>query len=146
VPDGQANGGFADQSWIAILLIRLAFTRALLADFGPDLGLIAWGDPLSCHKNFGHSLRLYFNVFASPSKGWDLGKGTTSPRDPSREAFIIGAGASLACHLLTEGIQNKLHPTGYAKLFKDSEEVVSHRVLAHIELLGDLKVSHALGH
>ena len=34
------NGGFADQSWIAILLIRLAFTPALLADFGPDLGLI----------------------------------------------------------------------------------------------------------
>ncbi len=34
------NGGFADQSWIAILLIRLAFTPALLADFGPNLGLI----------------------------------------------------------------------------------------------------------
>jgi hypothetical protein len=30
----------ADQSWIAILLIRLAFTPALLADFGPNSGLI----------------------------------------------------------------------------------------------------------
>jgi hypothetical protein len=27
-------------------------------------------------QNFGHSLRLYLNVFASPSKGWGLGKGT----------------------------------------------------------------------
>ena len=34
------NGGFADQSWISILLVRLAFTPAHLADFGPDLGLI----------------------------------------------------------------------------------------------------------
>jgi predicted nuclease of predicted toxin-antitoxin system len=32
--------GSSDQSWIAILLIRLAFTTALRADFGPDLGLI----------------------------------------------------------------------------------------------------------
>jgi hypothetical protein len=37
---------------------------------------MVWGDPLKCHKNFGHSLRLHFNVFASPSKGWGLGKGT----------------------------------------------------------------------
>ena len=34
------NGGFADQSWIYILLVRLAFTSAHLADFGPYLGLI----------------------------------------------------------------------------------------------------------
>ena len=34
------NGGFADQSWIAILLVRLAFTPAHLADFAPDLGPI----------------------------------------------------------------------------------------------------------
>ena len=34
------NGGFADQSWISILLVRLAFTSAYLADFGPYLGLI----------------------------------------------------------------------------------------------------------
>ena len=31
------NGGFADQSWISILLVRLAFTPAHLADFGPYL-------------------------------------------------------------------------------------------------------------
>src|SRR5713101_6801632 len=55
------------------------------------LGL--WGDPLKCHKNFGHSLRLYFNVFASPSKGWGLGKGTAfespSPDSPveARSSF-----------------------------------------------------------
>ena len=30
------NGGFADPSWISILLVRLAFTPAHLADFGPD--------------------------------------------------------------------------------------------------------------
>ena len=40
------------------------------------------GDPLKCHKNFGHSLRLYFNVFASPSKGWGLGKGTAFESPP----------------------------------------------------------------
>jgi hypothetical protein len=34
------NGGFADQSWFSILLVRLAFTPAQLADFGPDLGPI----------------------------------------------------------------------------------------------------------
>jgi len=34
------NGGFADQSWISILLAHLAFTPAHLADFGPDLGPI----------------------------------------------------------------------------------------------------------
>ncbi len=34
------NGGFADQSWISILLARLAFTPSPLADFGPDLGPI----------------------------------------------------------------------------------------------------------
>jgi hypothetical protein len=34
------NGGFADQSWISILLVRLAFTSALLSDLGPHLGLI----------------------------------------------------------------------------------------------------------
>jgi hypothetical protein len=39
------NGGFADQSWIAILLIRLAFTPELLADFGPNLGLIVGVNP-----------------------------------------------------------------------------------------------------
>ena len=39
------NGGFADQSWIAILLIHLAFTPALLADFGPNLGLIVGVNP-----------------------------------------------------------------------------------------------------
>ena len=46
------NGGFADQSWKCILLVRLAFTTALLADFGLDLGLIVpklfpslWGEP-----------------------------------------------------------------------------------------------------
>ncbi len=32
-------------------------------------------NPLNCDKNFGHSLRPYFNVFASPSKGWGLGEG-----------------------------------------------------------------------
>ncbi len=31
------NGGFANQSWISILLVRLAFTPAHLADFGPYL-------------------------------------------------------------------------------------------------------------
>src|ERR1700726_3490279 len=45
-----------------------------------------WGEPLKCHKNFGHSLPLHFNVFASPSKGWGLGKGTAfespSPDSP----------------------------------------------------------------
>ena len=40
------NGGFADQSWFSILLVRLAFTPADLADFGPDLGLIVWDEPL----------------------------------------------------------------------------------------------------
>ncbi len=56
------NGGFADQSWIAILLVRLAFTPALLADFSPDLGPIVpklfpvvWGEPLRWHNFFGHS-------------------------------------------------------------------------------------------
>ncbi len=34
------NGGFADQPWISILLVRLAFTPALLRDFGPYLGPI----------------------------------------------------------------------------------------------------------
>ena len=34
------NGGFADQSWNSILLVRLALTSAHLADFGPDLGPI----------------------------------------------------------------------------------------------------------
>src|SRR5271156_2806363 len=49
--------------------------------------------PLNCHKNFGHSLRFYFNVFASPSKGWGLGKGTAfespSPDSPveARSSF-----------------------------------------------------------
>jgi len=59
------NGGFADQSWIAILLIRLAFTPALLADFGPNLGLTvpklfptSWGEPLRWHKLFVHSFRI----------------------------------------------------------------------------------------
>jgi hypothetical protein len=47
---------------------------------------LVWGDPLKCHRNFGHNLRLHFNVFASPSKGWGLGKGTAfespSPDSP----------------------------------------------------------------
>ena len=34
------NRGFADSSWISIWLVRLAFTSAPLADFGPYLGLI----------------------------------------------------------------------------------------------------------
>jgi hypothetical protein len=34
------NGGFADLSWFSILLVRLAFTPAYLAGFGPDLGPI----------------------------------------------------------------------------------------------------------
>jgi len=34
------NGGFADSSWKCILLVRLAFTPALMADFGPYLGAI----------------------------------------------------------------------------------------------------------
>ena len=105
-----------------------------------------WGEPLSWHSFFGHSFRFHKSVLASPSRRRGLGKGARRPLTPSRGAFISIVGASLACLLLTEGIQNKLHPTGYAKLFKDSEEVVSHRVLGHIELLGDLEVSHALGH
>ncbi len=59
------NGGFADQSWISILLVRLAFTPAYLADFGPYLGLIVpklfptwWGEPLRWHKLFGHTCSL----------------------------------------------------------------------------------------
>ena len=35
-----------------------------------------WGDPLKSHKIFGHTLRLYFHVFAACSRGWGLGKGT----------------------------------------------------------------------
>ena len=34
------NGGFADQSWISILMVRLAFTLALPSAFGHYLGLI----------------------------------------------------------------------------------------------------------
>ena len=34
------NGGFADHSWFSILLVRLAFTPAYLADFSADLGPI----------------------------------------------------------------------------------------------------------
>jgi hypothetical protein len=34
------NGGFADQSWFSILLVRLAFTPAHFAGSGPDLGPI----------------------------------------------------------------------------------------------------------
>jgi hypothetical protein len=34
---GPTNGGFADLSWFSILLVRLAFTPAYLAGFGPDL-------------------------------------------------------------------------------------------------------------
>jgi hypothetical protein len=34
------NGGFADQSWISILLVRLAFTPAYTDDFSPYWGLI----------------------------------------------------------------------------------------------------------
>jgi len=34
------NGGFADQSWFCILLVRLAFTPAHLGDYGPYLCLI----------------------------------------------------------------------------------------------------------
>ena len=60
------NGGFADQSWIAILLIRLAFTPA-------------------------HSLRLYFNVFASRSKGLESGEGDdVAPNPVSRGVYHRG--------------------------------------------------------
>jgi len=40
------------------------------------IGHTLWGDPLRCHKNFGHSFRFYSDPFVSPSKGWGLGKGT----------------------------------------------------------------------
>ena len=33
VEPGSSNGGFADSPWKRILLVRLAFTSALLADF-----------------------------------------------------------------------------------------------------------------
>jgi hypothetical protein len=63
------NGGFADHSWFCILLIRLAFTPAHLADIGPDLGLVVpklfptfWSEPLRWHNFFGHS----FHFHASP--------------------------------------------------------------------------------
>jgi hypothetical protein len=61
------------------------------------------GDPLNCHKNFGHSLRLYFNVFASPSKGWGLGKGTAfespSPDSPveARSSFSPFPSSTINC-------------------------------------------------
>jgi hypothetical protein len=35
VEAGASNGGFADSPWKRILLVRLAFTSAMLADFGP---------------------------------------------------------------------------------------------------------------
>ena len=125
----------------------------LLAGFGPDLGPIVpklfptFGvNPFSETIFEGHTRRCLSFLPASQGRPGIWGRGRRRSLTPSPEAFIIIAGASLACLLLTERIQNKLHPTGYAKLFKDSEEVVSHRVLAHIELLGDLEVSHALGH
>ena len=50
---------------VVVLLIRLAFTPALRADFGPNLSLIvpkliptSWGEPLSWHSFFGHSFRI----------------------------------------------------------------------------------------
>ncbi len=55
---------------------KLRATRDVILDAGQPQRLKVWGDLLKCHKNFGHSLRLHFNVFASPSKGWGLGKGT----------------------------------------------------------------------
>ena len=77
------NGGFADQPWISILLVRLAFTPALLRDFGPYLGpivpklfVVSWGEPLRWHKLFGHSFRFPKSVLASPSRRRGLGKGT----------------------------------------------------------------------
>jgi serine/threonine protein kinase len=37
-----------------------------------------WGDPLKWHNFFGHSFRIYFGAFVSPSRGWGLGKGTAT--------------------------------------------------------------------
>jgi hypothetical protein len=39
VEAGSSNGGFADSPWKRILLVRLAFTPALLADFSPYSGI-----------------------------------------------------------------------------------------------------------
>src|SRR6266436_2109115 len=77
-----------------VLLIQLPLRRDIAKKRPLDQGswtqsgLKFWGDPLKCHKNFGHSLRLYFNVFASPSKGWGLGK-ETAFESPSPDSPVV---------------------------------------------------------
>ena len=67
------NGGFADQSWFSILLVRLAFTPAHLADFGPDLAPIVPKlfpsfevTPSTVTKSLG-TLAAFYSAFAEPS-------------------------------------------------------------------------------
>ena len=84
------------------LLIRLAFTPALPADFGPDLGLIVpklfptfWGEPLRWHKLFGHSFRFEFSS-RLPRKPGIWGRGRCRLLTPSREALIKHRGRQLS--------------------------------------------------
>src|SRR5215470_4075782 len=67
------NGGFADQSWFSILLVRLAFTPAHLADFALDLGPIvpklfpSFGvNPCSETKNWAH-LQTFIQLLPNPA-------------------------------------------------------------------------------
>jgi hypothetical protein len=94
------NGGFADQSWISILLVRLAFTLALLPDFGPYLGPIVpklfpklWGEPLRWHNFLGHSLRFCMSVFLHVVAGegvWGRGRHLNPcPQQPFRNLFVV---------------------------------------------------------
>ena len=77
------TGGFADPSWISILLVRLAFTTALLADFDPYWGPIvpnlfpvSWGGPLGRdNPRWAHLPSIEQFRALSPSGRWGLGKG-----------------------------------------------------------------------
>ena len=76
---------FADQSWIAILLVRLALTRASLDGFSPYSRAIV---PklfltLDCTPSMRQfSMGTLAVCFPSPEEAGDLGEGATSPPDP----------------------------------------------------------------
>jgi hypothetical protein len=78
VEPGSSNGGFADSPWKRILLVRLAFTSVLIARFHPYSGVsvpklcLTFELPPKLSQKLWDSLRLYFNVFASPSRGCGL--------------------------------------------------------------------------
>src|SRR6266545_4320016 len=85
-------------------------------------------------------------VVSSRGLGVRLSIVTEGSGKPARAAVGRGGGSGDLEQLLPHGVDHCLHPGVQVELLQDVSDVVLHRVLRDVQLLGDVAVVHALGH